>query len=43
MNARVESYARGFTKDEVFLCIAWNLQIKKKGLYIAIAVFLYFK
>lgn len=43
MNAYVESYVRGFTKGEAFLCIAWNLWIKKKGLYIIIAVFLYFK
>jgi len=43
MNAYVKSYARGFTKGEAFLHIAWNLWIKKKGLYIIIAVFLDFK
>lgn len=42
MNASVESYIRGFMKGEAFLCIAWNPWIKKKKLYIIIAV-LYFK
>lgn len=42
MNASVGSYIRGFMKDKAFLCIAWNPWIKKKKLYIIIAV-LYFK
>lgn len=43
MDAYVESYARGFTKGKAFLCFTWHLWIKKKGLSIIIAVFLYFK